>query len=82
MAVFCTFQGKTLFYVHHFSQTHEWISPRELFEADPSLSLRAVILKVVKVINKVSTPNLTDYLSMAPSLKELVMFIRLFYSGM
>ena len=73
MAVFCTFQGKQLFYVHHFSQTHEWISPRELFEADPSLSLRAVILKVVNVINKVGTPNLTVfYLSMAPSLKELV----------
>ena len=47
------FQGKTLFYAHHFSQTHERISPQELFEADPSLSLRAVILKVVSVINKV-----------------------------
>lgn len=42
-----------MFYVHEFSQTHERICPHELFEADPSLSLRAVILKVVNVISKV-----------------------------
>ena len=51
--LFCTFKGKTLFYAHEFSQTHERICPHELFEADPSLSLRAVILKVVNVVSKV-----------------------------
>lgn len=48
------FKGKALFYCYHFSQTHEKINPGELFEADPSLSLRAVILKVVNALNKVS----------------------------
>lgn len=42
-----------MFYAHEFSQTHARICPHELFEADPSLSLRAVILKVVNVVSKV-----------------------------
>ena len=48
------FKGKALFYCYHFSHTHEKINPGELFEADPSLSLRAVILKIVNVLNKVT----------------------------
>lgn len=42
-----------MFYAQHFSRTHERIRPQELFQADPSLGLRAVILNVVNILNKV-----------------------------
>ena len=53
LSFLCLFKGKDLFYCYHFSHTHEKINPGELFETDPGLSLRAVILKIVNVLNKV-----------------------------
>lgn len=70
------FPGKTLFYAHEFSQTHERICPHELFEADPSLSLRAVILKVVNVVSKGQSVVLDDEKSTKKSRKSYLNIIR------
>ncbi|XP_078354247.1 uncharacterized protein LOC144638827 isoform X2 [Oculina patagonica] len=70
------FSGKALFYAYHFSQTHEKINPEELFEADPSLSLRAVILKVVNALNKGKSVVVDDENSSKKTRKSYLTILR------
>ena len=45
-------QGKTAYYHHNLKATHERVSATELFEENPNIGLRQVILKVAALLRK------------------------------